>query len=293
MADASDPTELTVVVTTHNRADLIDDTLAALAAQRWNGDWDVLLLDNGSTDHTPEILERWVEKMPVPARIVTAGERHNPSYARNAAVDSTTATSVAFVDDDDLIADGWVAAIGTALRTHELVGSRHEYHRLNHPSFARERCGQTATLNRFYDLPVVSGGGMGCRRALWLTVGGSNEAFRTGQDIDFALRVARIGTVTPHLCLDAEYSVRLRDGARAAFEQGERMGRALVRLRAVHTPALETTPGATRRWLRRWVALVLRMKKLRSETQRRRWAGDVGHELGRLRGMVAHRTWCP
>ncbi len=293
MADHTAATELTVVVTAHNRADVIDETLASIAEQRWDGDWDLLLLDNDSTDATPEILHRWADEMPVPTRVVAATERHNPSYARNTAVAATDAASVAFVDDDDVIGEGWVAAIGDALRTHELVASRHDYRRLNDPAQIKDRVNQTTALSTFHGTPVVSGGGLGCRRSLWNAVGGSNEAFRTGQDIDFALRVAAHGDVEPVLVDDAEYSVRLRSAAAKAFGQGERMGRAEVRLRAAHTPDAALAADAGRRWARRWLALALRIRGLGSEANRRRWAFDVGHEIGRLRGMVVHRTWAP
>ena len=72
LVPVSAPLDLTVVVPTHNRADLIEETLAALAEQEWaGGRWDIVLVDNDSTDATPEILERWAERMPVPTRIVT------------------------------------------------------------------------------------------------------------------------------------------------------------------------------------------------------------------------------
>ena len=68
--------------------------------------------------------------------LVSATDRHTPSYSRNVGVAETDATSIAFIDDDDVIGDGWVAAIGSALREHQLVGSRFEYHALNEPTVA-------------------------------------------------------------------------------------------------------------------------------------------------------------
>ena len=54
--------EFTVIVPTHNRADLIEETLATLAEQRWDdGTWDILVLDNDCTDDTPEILADYAE----------------------------------------------------------------------------------------------------------------------------------------------------------------------------------------------------------------------------------------
>lgn len=291
----SSPTspELTVIVTTRNRADVLDETLGAIAKQTWDGEWELLVLDNGSTDGTPETLQRWLDRMPVPMRIVTAGERNNASYSRNTAVANTTARSVAFIDDDDVVGAGWVAAIGDALRTYPMLGSRFDYHLLNDHQLAERRHFQTKELGRFHDAVVVNGGGMACHRELWNAVGGSNEEFRTGQDIDFSLRVAMRGDVIPHFCEDAVYHMRLRDGLGAAFRQGRNFGRAWVHLYSVHGGSFGASRDDERPWTRRWLALVLRLRNLRTRSQRLSWCFDVGHNYGRLLGSVRHRTWCP
>ena len=80
-------TELAVIVTTHNRADLVDEALSSLAEQTWDdGTWKVVVVDNASTDSTPEVLARWAHQMPVPFEVVTANDGRGPSYARNAGV---------------------------------------------------------------------------------------------------------------------------------------------------------------------------------------------------------------
>lgn len=290
--EQTDPVELAVILTTYNRAHLIDESLAALAEQEWgSGTWEIVLVDNNSTDHTGKVLDRWAEKMPVPARVVEATAGQGPSFARNAGVRATRARSVAFVDDDDMLAADWVATIGRSLRLNTVVASRHEFERLNDPILAATRTNQTVGLGSFHGVPVVSGGGLGCHREIWEGVGGSNPDFRTGQDIDFSLRLERLGRATPTFCADAVYHPRLRTGVRAAFEQGERFGRSWVRLHKVHGELVEYQRLPLRRWLRRWVALGLRMKKLTISTQRLRWGFDIGYELGRIRGTIVYRTW--
>ncbi len=291
MQVANQSSELTVVFTTHNRGHLIDESLAALAQQDWDGDWEIVLVDNDSSDDTPTVLRSWAERMPVDVQVVNETAGHGPSYSRNAGVRNSKGVNVAFVDDDDLVSPGWVAAIGEALREYELVGSRHDFELLNPPVLAATRTNQLTELGRFYGLPVVSGGGLGVRRELWELAGGSNQSFRTGQDIDFAIRLGKVASPTATMCQNALYHMRLRDGALDAFEQGERFGRAWVRLHAEHDDVAVGPSLSLRQWARRWVALGLRIRKLNDPAQRIRWSFDVGYEVGRVTGAIRYRRW--
>jgi glycosyltransferase involved in cell wall biosynthesis len=290
----SHPTpELTVIVTTHNRADVIDDTLEALAAQRWDdGTWDILIVDNDSTDDTVAIAETWLTRLPVPARILHAAQRHHPGYARNTAVAATTARNVAFVDDDDLVGPGWVAAIGTALRDHEFVASRSEYHRLNPPKLAATGAFQTERLGRHLGVEIVDSAGSGLRRSHWHALGGSSEDIRGVEDTDFALRMHQRG-VRPHFCADAVYSVRLRHGFRPAFRRGLGRGHGEVRLFRDHGATLGARRDRAVVTVGRWLRLAAQAPSLVSPTKRVLWAEHAGRRVGRARACVTERTWYP
>ena len=292
MSDSKGP-ELTVVIATHNRAEVIEEALTSVAAQVWDGDWDILIVDNDSTDDTPQILERWIDKMPVATRVVTATERHNPSYTRNTAVVHADAENLAFVDDDDVIGTGWVAAIGTAMRTHELVGSKFDYDLLNDATLARVNHFQAERLGRHFGVEVVASGGIGCRRALWNEVGGSNEAFRTAEDTDFSLRVARLGNVTPHFCAAATYHVRLRDGSGAAFRRGNHRGQADVQLFVAHRDAFDVRADSPLKAIARWVRLLLQLPSIVRPANRVHWAEQAGRRTGRVGASASERAWFP
>ncbi|MEM9465102.1 MAG: glycosyltransferase family A protein [Actinomycetota bacterium] len=287
--------DLTVILPTRNGGDWLEDALEALAEQRWDGSWEIVFVDNDSDDETPQLLAAAVDTMPVPARLVTATEHHNLSHARNTGVDAARGRSVAFVDDDDLIADGWVAAMGEALHEHEFVASAFDYHRLNPAGVAEARGSfQTVELGDLFGKPIVSGGGSGCRRALWHQLGGNSQTFpATGQDMDFALRVAALGTVTPHFCAGARYHVRLRDGARTSFRQGRKYGRWSVRLFRLHGAPAGERADSPSRMIRRWGGLMRRSGALLDRHRRLAWMWQAGQRVGRLQGSLAERTWYP
>jgi glycosyltransferase involved in cell wall biosynthesis len=50
---------LSVIVPAFNAAATIGEQLEAFMAQAWAGDWDVVVADNGSTDETAKIVERF------------------------------------------------------------------------------------------------------------------------------------------------------------------------------------------------------------------------------------------
>jgi GT2 family glycosyltransferase len=106
-AERTEP-EVTVVVPTRNRAGYLSDCLASLAAQRCRGTFEVLVVDNGSTDETPAVIERWCRDDP---RFRTTVEpRPGLSSAKNAGIRSALGGLLLFTDDDTIVGEGWIDA---------------------------------------------------------------------------------------------------------------------------------------------------------------------------------------
>ena len=60
----SSPRSVSVVMPTRNVAETVGGQLAALAAQTYTGDWELVVADNGSTDDTAPVLHRWADRIP-------------------------------------------------------------------------------------------------------------------------------------------------------------------------------------------------------------------------------------
>ena len=286
--------ELSVIVTTHNREDLVEDTLASLAEQEWDGDWDILLVDNDSTDATPEILERWADKMPAPTRILHADERPSICYVRNTAVEATDATSIVFIDDDDVVGQGFVAAMGTALREHEFIGASRDLAALNSADEASYRGGEgMEERNDLFGVPIVPGGGCGCRRDVWLRLGGNDEDLGYGaEDAGLSIAVYLDGIDTVFVD-DAPYHVRHRTTVRSAYRQGVIFAVAHVLLVKRHRAELGIHADPLGRVMRGWAGLVRRLPMLRRSETRAVWMWQLGRRVGRIKGSITERTWYP
>ncbi len=105
-----------VVIPTFNRASLLGETLDSLARLRPESvaSWEVVVVDNNSTDETPAVVESRQASFPVRLRYVfeVAQGRSN---ALNAGISSTDATVIAFIDDDVVVAEGWLDEAVTPL----------------------------------------------------------------------------------------------------------------------------------------------------------------------------------
>jgi glycosyltransferase involved in cell wall biosynthesis len=111
---AADP-NVSVVVPARDAEATIGATLAALAAQDFAGEWEVVVVDDGSSDATPALAEE------AGRRVVRTGGGAGPAGARNAGVAATTAPIVAFTDADCEPVPGWLTALVAGFAEADLV----------------------------------------------------------------------------------------------------------------------------------------------------------------------------
>jgi glycosyltransferase involved in cell wall biosynthesis len=102
MLPAMQPT-VSVVISFYNGADLIRETLASLVAQTLT-DWELILVDDGSTDASPGIAQDFAHSDPR-ARYVTHPGRANLGLASSRVLGSDLATGgyLLFLDHDDIL----------------------------------------------------------------------------------------------------------------------------------------------------------------------------------------------
>jgi glycosyltransferase involved in cell wall biosynthesis len=103
-------TGITVVICTHNRADLVERSVDAALAQTRALGGEVVVVDNASTDDTPAVLGRLCARHDDGLRAV-----HEPrlglSVARNRGLAEARAGVVAYLDDDAVPRPGWADAL--------------------------------------------------------------------------------------------------------------------------------------------------------------------------------------
>lgn len=98
---------VSVVIPTHNRAELLSATLDSVLAQR-GVDLEVIVVDDGSSDSTAAWLESLDDSRVVVRHLTPASAR--PAVPRNVGIEAATGRWVAFCDDDDVWAPGKLMA---------------------------------------------------------------------------------------------------------------------------------------------------------------------------------------
>lgn len=105
------PTQrVTVAVLTYNRSRTLRETLSALVKQAYPSDcWELLVVDNNSTDDTAQVVASFKGSCPEPRHIVEA--KQGLDHGRNRAIAESSGEVIALVDDDILVAPDWLAKL--------------------------------------------------------------------------------------------------------------------------------------------------------------------------------------
>jgi glycosyltransferase involved in cell wall biosynthesis len=111
---------ITAAITTYNRASFLPGALESVFAQTYKGAVDVLVVDDGSTDETQEVVDAYGDEI----RVVRQ-ENQGRSGARNTAVREAFGPYISFLDSDDRWLPDKLARQVPVLEADERVGLVH------------------------------------------------------------------------------------------------------------------------------------------------------------------------
>ena len=286
--------ELSVILPSYNGARTIGAQLDAIAAQEWDGDWEVVFVDNRSTDDTKAVVEGYRERLPA-LRVVDALDGQGIAFALNRGVAAAAGELVVFVNDDDEVAEGWLAAMGDALRQDEVVAGRLEHDRLNEDWAIAVR-GQTqvdglAEWGFLPYLPFGFGGTLGVRRRVHDAIGGFDTAmFPAAEDMDYCWRLQHAGWRI-RFVPQAITHYRMREDLRTLWKQAFNYGYANVLVYKKHLGlGLSCAPHPWRRGVRAWLGLVKRALLAWSKPRFALLIWHAGLRSGMLRASIDRRV---
>ncbi len=276
---------VTVVVPALNAAATLPVQLAALAAQVGAPAFQVVVVDNGSTDGTAAVARTHAG---LDIRVV--GEaRRGINWARNAGIAAATDGVILLCDADDQVAPGWVAAMAEAVDQRHWAAGAIDYLALNDDQ-TRRLWGASALRLPDHGNPHQDntyGCNCGFDRAMWHALGGFDARLSgVGDENEFFMRAYAAG-YRPRVVPDAVVGYRLRRGTKGWLAHRYRSARSQgMAARAPGGAYLRPLcrPRATLWGIAR--LLVAAPRYATSAERRRQWLGGLMRQAGRLRGWL-------
>ena len=286
------PELVSVVIPVLNGEKYIADQLAALAAQTYQGAWELVVVDNGCTDRTVEIVRSFASRLPR-VTIADARARRGLNHARNVGAATAHGDFLAFCDADDVASAGWLGALAAAAGGADVIGGRLEWDALNDPVSRawRPQAPMSDLISDHGFLRYAPGGNLG----VWTRIAreiGWDERFTFGSsDHGFAWN-AQLAGYRLSFAPDAIMQQRFRATLRALARQQYRYGRSGPLLQRAYRHL--GIPGPDNRAaVRIWRRLFKTVPDLWHSRERRgNWIRLAAFRLGRLVGSLRTRVVC-
>lgn len=286
--------DLSVVIPFRTALPQLVEQLEALSRQKPAGSWEVVIADNGSGSDLHVLVDAMAARLPQ-LTIIDASDRRGAAHARNVGVRAARGEFVCFVDADDVVDDGWLAALETALADHDFVACQIDHERLN-DILQRTARGlkQCKGLFDWYGtfLKFSGSGTLAVRRALHEQVGGFDETFvRGGEDQDYCWRIQTETGAVLHFVPDAVIAYRYRFGLRGTFRQARDYGAFHVHLyRKWRNRGLQVPMPQWRAGFWSWIRVLASIRLVRSRPDFANWLWRVGQLVGMAEESIKLRT---
>jgi glycosyltransferase involved in cell wall biosynthesis len=205
--------DFSIVIPTYNCAPYLDEALASVAAQEGPSK-EVIVVDDGSTDDTPELLSSGACGQIRYLRLLV--NHGGPSRPRNHGLRAARGEFIAFLDADDVMLPGYLAAVhrffregpelgmvftrGERFNAHGVLGPTLErkayprFHRMQKTPAGFERYlidSRQAFTTLFYENYILPSG-VSIPRRIFDTVGFFDETLKNGDDRDLWFRITRL-----------------------------------------------------------------------------------------------------
>jgi glycosyltransferase involved in cell wall biosynthesis len=251
---------LSLVICTRNRAERLSDCLRAVGEIRSTRQWEVVVVDNASTDETSAVLDDAASVLPAPL-VVVSEPTPGVAGARNRGWRAASGGIVAFTDDDcypardfvDRIAarfeeDPQLSFVAGAVELHDLRAAR--------LGIATSREALELRPGMFVTPGIVLSANLAFRRCVLEAIGGFDAYFRHGGgpgggDVDVVARALADGRRGAY---DPDVIVR-HDHGRAPGPEADAVRRAYDLGRGAFYAKCALDPRLRRTYLAGWAVL--------------------------------------
>jgi glycosyltransferase involved in cell wall biosynthesis len=112
---------VSLVICCYNSAAIIDQTLSYLQRQSYTlVPWEVVLVNNASTDQTSVIARKQWEQNPLVNLTIVNEDEPGLSFARQKGIETAKYDIISFVDDDNFVPENWITEIAETFKNEEI-----------------------------------------------------------------------------------------------------------------------------------------------------------------------------
>ncbi|SHK56754.1 glycosyltransferase [Haladaptatus paucihalophilus] len=194
-----EPPSVSVIIPVYNDPRGIRMTLDSVLDQTYpETDYEVLAVDNGSTDETRDVIGTYCEEYPDRVRLLVEDEIQGPAAARNKGVAEANGTILGFIDADMTVEETWLEHAVQSMESNDW-----SYMGCNVEIYVEEdKDTLTATYNQIFGFPIQKYieeqhfSGTGClfvRSEVFDEVGNFDDRLFSGEDQEFGNRVYDAG----------------------------------------------------------------------------------------------------
>lgn len=227
-----------IIVPVFNRPDEVDELLQSLCEQTVK-DFEVLIIEDGSSKDCKSVTEKYDEKLDVK---YFKKPNSGPGQSRNYGAERANGDFLIVLDSDVVLPNDYLMAVEDELLKNptEAFGGPDTAH----PSFTPVQKAISYSMTSFFTTGGIRGGkakldkfyprsfNMGIRRDVYLKLGGFSK-MRFGEDIDFSYRIVEAG-YKPRLFPEAWVWHKRRTDFRKFFRQVYNSGIARINLEKRH-----------------------------------------------------------
>jgi len=229
---------ISVIICTRNRGPRLQHTLDSLAAMTVPRElsWEIVVVDNNSTDSTRHVVEQFAATAGLDVRYVFEA-RFGLSFARNSGIAASRGTMIAFTDDDCIVDTQWLAAAAAELLSNTpvsmITGRVELYDRNDMRTGVRTHPRRTPIESLDELMKFTIGCNMAFSRRVFDEVGGFDTRLgagtkaAAGEDTDFLYRTYKKGftiVYSPNVLLYHNHG-RRTDADVQATRRGNALGR--------------------------------------------------------------------
>jgi GT2 family glycosyltransferase len=193
--------KLSMILSSRNRAHVLREALSRLARLTSRHEWELVLVDNASTDNTAAVMGEFAASAGLSVKLVEE-RRAGWARAKNAGAQAATGEVLISIDDDCYPREDYLDELGAVFAHPEIAYMGGQIRLLDHgdaPNVIVEDLDEHVIPPRsFVPTGLIQGGNMAFRRVLYDDLGGFDEQFGagarfSGADVEFVARASARG----------------------------------------------------------------------------------------------------